>query len=253
MPDHKKWSRLTDIQRKGEPSLRYRGKAVLLLLLWTLWSVSAGADTPFRFEDEKTASRKALELFHICAFYPEYGPKEEQTLTRWEQEIRIWVGGAPTREDLRVLDAFIAELPEKVPGLPDIRRVRQDTQSNIRIWFVPGYLLPYYIEGYVEGNWGFFHTEHPGGRILSGRIGIGADLTEQEERDHLILEELVGALGLPGDHNLYSDSILYDGWTVTSDLSEVDWRMLNMLYHPAVSPGMSWPEAQKALHEALGL
>ena len=32
-------------------------------------------------------------------------------------------------------------------------------------------------------------------RIVSARIGIAADTTEQEERDHLILEELVGALG----------------------------------------------------------
>lgn len=233
--------------------MRNRGKAVLLFLLLMLWAAFAQADAPFRFPDEKTASRKALELFHLCAFYPEYGPKEEQRLTRWETEIRIWAGGAPTREDLRVLDAFIGELTEKVPGLPGIRRVRQDTQSNMRIWFVPGYLLPFYIEGYVEGNWGFFHTEHPGDRIVSGRIGVAADLTEQEERTHLILEELVGALGLPGDHTLYTDSILYDRWTVTHALSEVDWRMLNMLYHPAVSPGMSWPEAQKALHDALGL
>ena len=233
--------------------LRNREKVFFLFLLLTFWTACARADTPFRFADEKTASRKALELFHLCAFYPEYGPEEEQTLTRWETEIRIWTGGAPTREDLQVLDAFIAELGEKVPGLPGIRRVRQDTQSNIRGWFVPGYLLPHYIEGYVEGNWGFFHTLHPSGRIVSGRIGIAADLTEQEDRNHLILEELVGALGLPGDHTLYTDSILYNGWTVTSSLSEVDWRMLNMLYHPAVHPGMTWPEAQRELHDALGL
>ncbi|MBR2823327.1 MAG: DUF2927 domain-containing protein [Clostridia bacterium] len=225
----------------------------LLFSLFLFFSFTAHADTPFRFSDEKTASRKALELFHLCAFFPEYGPPEEQTLIRWEEEIRIWAGGSPTREDLRVLDGFIAELSEKVPDLPAIRRVRQDTQSNVRFWFVPGYMLPLYIEGYVDGNWGFFHTLHPAGRILSARIGIATDLTEQEDRNHLILEELVGALGLPGDHTLYTDSILYDGWTTTFSLSEVDWRMLNMLYHPSLRPGMTWPEAQQALHSALGL
>ncbi len=232
--------------------MRRRGKAVIVLLLLLL-SSSALADTPFRYTDEKTASRKALELFHLCAFFPEYGPVKEQPLTRWENEIRIWAGGSPTREDLQVLDDFIAQLQERVPGLPDIRRVRQDTQSDIRIWFVPGYMLPHYVKDYVDGNWGFFHTEHPDGRIVSARIGIAADLTEQEDRDHLILEELVGALGLPGDHTLYTDSILYDGWTLSPALGDVDWRMLNMLYDSAVRPGMSWPEAQKALHGALGL
>ena len=51
----------------------------------------------------------------------------------------------------------------------------------------------------------------------------------------------------------YRDSILYDGWTTVQTLSDVDWRMLNMLYHPAVHPGMTWPAAQGALHDALGL
>ena len=60
-------------------------------------------------------------------------------------------------------------------------------------------------------------------------------------------EELVGALGLPGDHMMYSDSILYDPWTTVQDLSDVDWRMLNLLYSPALSPGMTEEEARDAL------
>ena len=225
---------------------------LMVLLLVLICSVSP-ADTVFSFSDEKTATRKALELFRLCAFYPEYGSGKEEPLSRWEEEIRIWAGGGPSREDLRNLDVFLTELSEKVPGLPSVRRVRQDTDANIRLWFVPEYMLRYYLEEYVEGNKGFFHYKQTKNRITSARIGIASDTTEQEERNHLILEELVGALGLPGDHTLYSDSILYDRWTLTPSLSEVDWRMLNFLYSPAVSPGMSWAEAQQALHQVLGL
>ena len=227
--------------------------AGLLALLLVLTGSAASADTIFSFSDEKVASRKALEVFRLCAFYPEYGSGEEEPLSRWEEEIRIWAGGAPSREDLQGLDAFLAELPERVPGLPPVRRVRQDTGAAIRLWFVPEYMLPYYLEEYVDGNKGFFQYKRTNNRITSARIGIAADSTEQEERNHLILEELVGALGLPGDHTVYADSILYDGWTVTQSLSEVDWRMLNFLYSSAVSPGMSWSQAQQALHQALGL
>ena len=227
--------------------------AGLLALLLVLTGSAASADTIFSFSDEKVASRKALEVFRLCAFYPEYGSGEEEPLSRWEEEIRIWAGGAPSREDLQGLDAFLAELPERVPGLPPIRRVRQDTGAAIRLWFVPEYMLPYYLEEYVDGNKGFFQYKRTNNRIISARIGIAADSTEQEERNHLILEELVGTLGLPGDHTVYADSILYDGWTVTQSLSEVDWRMLNFLYSSAVSPGMSWSQAQQALHQALGL
>ncbi len=230
-----------------------RFRALPAFLLALMICLSAQADTFDRFTDGRIASRKALELFRICAFHPEYGPEEEQPLCRWEEEIRIWAGGSPTREDLQALDAFLAELSLRVPSLPEIRRVRQDTDANIRLWFVPGYMLQYYLEDYEDGNWGFFHFDRPNSRIVSARIGIASDLTEQPQRNHLILEELVGALGLPGDHDLYTDSILYDGWTETQSLSEVDWLMLNMLYSPAVSPGMTWPEAQTALHQALGL
>ena len=229
-------------------------KVLFIFLLSTvLLFLSAAGEPVLRPLDEKAASRKALELFRQCAFHSEYGPVKEQSLTRWEDEIRIWAGGSPTREDLQTLDAFLADLSGSVSGLPAIRRVRQDQDANIRVWFIPGYMLKHYIEGYVEGNWGFFHYEHPQGKIVSARIGIASDLTEQAERNHLILEELVGALGLPGDHVLYADSILYDGPSETQTLSDADWRMLNMLYSPDVSAGMSWPEAQQALHRALGL
>lgn len=223
------------------------------LALLVLFSSPVSAERVFRPPNEEAAERLALSLLEQCAFHPEYGPEGEQPLTRWEGEIRVWVGGKTTVEDLRTLDAFLAELSLRVNGLPPLRRVRQDQNANIRIWFVPGYLLKHYIEGYVEGNWGFFHVDHPRNVSISARIGIAEDLTEQEDRNHLILEELVGALGLPGDHEIYTDSILYQGWTTTQQLSDVDWRMLNMLYSPALSPGMTWAEAEQALRLALGL
>ena len=50
----------------------------------------------------------------------------------------------------------------------------------------------------------------------------------------------------------FPDSILYDGWTVTGALSEEDWTALNLLYSPALSPGMTRAEAEKALREERG-
>ena len=208
---------------------------------------------PFRPSSGKDADRQALSLFCECAFHPEYGPEEECRLHRWQGEITVWAGGNPTQEDLAQLDAFLMELGERVTGLPAIRRVRQDRDAAIRVWYIPQHMMKYYLEGYVEGNWGFFQQGMKGDELISARIGIASDCTEQEERNHLIREELVGALGLPGDHEKYTDSILYQGWTVTQELSDVDWRMLNMLYHPALSPGMTESQARKSLKAILGL
>ena len=232
--------------RRSFPDFRL----ILLLLCLPLLFSSAPAEE-FRPRSETDADRKALACFCLCAFHPEY-EEEEIGLIRWEQEITVWAGGSPTREDLQTLDAFLAELQVRVPALPPIRRIRQDTAA-IRIWYVPQYMMRHYLDGYVEGNWGFFRMQYPDSRIVSARIGIASDCTEQEERNHLLLEELTGALGLPGDHLLYRDSILYDPWTLVQSLSEVDWRMLNMLYSPSLSPGMPEGQARAILKAELGL
>lgn len=202
--------------------------------------------------DGSALNSRAMMIFRQCAFHPEYGPAEEQPLVRWEGEIRVWAGGSATREDLSVLDAFLDELGQRVPGLPPVRRVKRDLDANVRIWFIPEYMMKFYIEGYVDGNWGFFHYESPGNVIVSARIGIAEDVTDQEERNHLILEELTGALGLPGDHMFFASSILYEGWTVTQSLSAEDWGALNILYSPVLSPGMTRAEAENALREERG-
>ncbi len=225
--------------------LTIRAFLVWMLLFFFLFS-SASAEA-FRPSSEEDAARRATALFLQCAFYPEYAEADKGYLTRWDQEITIWTGGNPTREDLKTLDAFLAELTDRVSGLPGIRRVRQDTDAAIRIWFIPQYMMKYYLEEYVEDNWGFFQYKTRDRRIISARIGIADDSTEQEDRNHLILEELVGALGLPGDHERYTDSILYEGRSSVQSLSEVDWRMLNLLYSPLLAPGFTEEQTKAAL------
>ncbi|MBQ9252585.1 MAG: DUF2927 domain-containing protein [Clostridia bacterium] len=222
----------------------------LLLSLWLLFPLSSPAlAKTWRPSSEADASQEALSIFSYCAFHPEYGDEDNFRLTRWAQEITLWLGGAPTPEDRAVVDEFIQQLQQNVPHLPPIHRVKIDTQANIRLWFIPLYSMGYYLTDYVEDNWGFFTYEHPQWRIVSARVGIASDITTQEERNHLILEELVGALGLPGDHEVYEDSILYQAPTTTQALSDLDWRMLNLLYDPRVFPGMTEGQAREALRE----
>ncbi len=218
-----------------------------LLFFLSVFSPAAAASA-FRPADEEDAFRQSLSLFCQCAFHPEYGsPASGGRLNRWEREITIWAGGSPTREDLTALDDFLSELEEKVPSLPPLRRVREDSRAVLRIWFIPRYLMQAYLEGYTGENWGFFRYETASFAIVSARVGIASDVTDQEERVHLLKEELVGALGLPGDHTVYPDSILYDKWTTVPSLSDVDWRMLNLLYDPALRPGVTEAQARETL------
>lgn len=222
-----------------------RRAAALVLLLALLFAPSARGEA-FRPSGEADARRKAVSLLLRCALRPEYGP-DLQPLTRWGREVTVWAGGSPTREDLAVLDGFLRDLNLRVSSFPGARRVRRDSEASVRVWFVPEYMMKYYFSDYQEGNWGFFTFQTERSVIVSARVGIASDVTDQPQRNHLILEELVGALGLPGDHLVYSDSILYDRWTETQALSQVDWLMLDLLYSPALSPGMTEDQVRAAL------
>ena len=102
-------------------------------------------------------------------------------------------------------------------------------------------------------NWGFASYRTAGNVITGAVIAIAVDKCDQRARNHLMREELVGGLGLTNDHDLYSDSIVYQPWTTVQTLSEVDWIMLNFLYSPWVSPGDSWSAVERALRGRYGL
>lgn len=106
------------------------------------------------------------------------------------------------------------------------------------------------VPDYDSGNWGFFYYEYAAYRIHTAIIGIATDVTTQRDRNHLVQEELVGALGLTNDHWDDKTSILYQGWTTTPSPSSLDWQMLNFLYSPLTHPGDQWETVERALRNA---
>ena len=91
---------------------------------------------------------------------------------------------------------------------------------------------------------GFFYSNYC---LYDAEIGIANDVTTQEDRNHIVMEEIVGGIGLGNDHYVYSDSIIYQPWSNAQQLSEVDWLMLNMVYSPVVKPGMSYEQVRGLL------
>ena len=225
----------------------------LLLTLALLLPCSALAAERFSYADAADARRKALEVFHICGFSSEYGNGGRNYLIRWEEPIRVCAVGSPSRTDLRQLDSFLTELSLRVPMLPPITRVDRESEAAIVLHYCRLREMPDLIPGYVSGNWGYFSIDYTGFAIRSGIICIAVDKCSQSARNHLMREELVGALGLCNDHDLYRDSILYQPWTTVQTLSEVDWIMLNMLYSPLVSPGDRWETVRDAIQRQYGL
>ncbi len=226
-------------------------RIVCCMLVSFLLMSSALAAQNFSPVDALDARRQALDCLKISAFSAEYRDSTGGRLTRWESSIRLYVGGKPTRADLAELDDFLLELALRVPLLPNITRTNREAEADITIYYVPLSSMGSYAQNYVEGNWGFFTFYHDGAyQRYKGQIVIASDVTNQRQRNHLMKEELVGVLALGNDHELYADSIVYQPWTEVQDLSEVDWLMLNMIYSPYVSCGMTYDQARSALYSA---
>ncbi len=191
--------------------------------------------------------KEMQEAFVIAAFTSEYGPSVGK-LRRWAKPIKIAVEGPATAEDLRTLDHFIALLNLRVNGLPKVSLAKGKEKANLTITYAPLDELPRIEKGYVPGNWGLFLYWWDGGyRINKARVLLATDVTTQEARNHLLLEEIVGLLGLANDIDSHPDSIIYQPWTTVQHLSELDWELLDLLYDSRLKPGMSLKQANKAL------
>lgn len=213
----------------------------LALSLLVMFSVLPG----MAVTEEETHLR---EVFLKTVFSIEYGDDTGAAMHRWEQPIIIWAGEEIMPGDEQALFAFADELDARVANLPPIYWTRNREDANVTVAFAPLDRLHEFAESYVEGNWGFVSFWWNDAQEMDyAQIAIASDVTSQEERNHLIMEELVGALGLTNDIETDPDSIIHREWTVIQELSGMDWELLNLLYDARLTSGMTWEEASAAL------
>ena len=81
--------------------------------------------------------------------------------------------------------------------------------------------------------------------IHSARIGYRTD-TDQSIRNSVLVEEIINTLGI-SDTVLREDSITYQYSDFNTSLSDVDWILLNLLYHPEIRCGMDADACAKVL------
>lgn len=217
-----------------------RVAACLALLLLCACPAARGEETP-----REPLEERALACFFESAFGAEYGGVPR--LTRWQGELIVCARGAYTPEDIHQLDAVLASL-SALPGLPPMRRTEDASAANVIYTFAPLRELGEHVEGYVEG-WGFATWWFERCVITRARAAVACDVTTQAERDHIILEELVNALGLGRDLDNAPDSVISQSRHGARTLGALDEAMLRLLYDPRLSPGMTADEARAALSE----
>lgn len=192
-------------------------------------------------------SAQAIEGFYAAAFHSEYGDTNRDKMIRWEIPLKLFVKGESTPEDMLTLHAFLENLKANVSGLPDISFTDTESEASVVISFVPYEDMSESLVNYVDNNWGFMNCFSDDTTIRYGLIAIAADVTKQTDRNHLIREEFVNMLGLTADLDFGPDSIIYQPYTTTQALADMDYEMLNLLYSSHLTYGMSLAQAKAVL------
>ncbi len=181
-----------------------------------------------------------VNYFSQIAFGEEFGGGED-VIQKWRQNLRIQYFGAPTAIDLIQLDIVINELNELIGHSIKLEIVNEN--PNVTIYFIPASKFRKYEKNYVANNLGFFWEEVDSEGIYAVNILISTTGVTQSERSHLLREELTQSLGLMRDSYDYPQSIFYQGWTATSEFTDLDRNLISILYREDITHGMTRDEA----------
>lgn len=206
---------------------------------------SPAAQASLAYFTQRDAFELAFSYFSEIALKAEFNDNNDNLVHKWEDPIRVEVHGTPSAEDLATLNRIISEL-NSLNIIPPISIV--NTGGNYLVYFVPLEEMGNVISGYVEDNWGFVSIYWDGSqKITDAEAAIAVDVMNQEERNHIILEEFIQGLGMLNDSYDYADSIFQQDWNVVQDLMPIDWAVIRILYHPSLNSGMNKDRAYQVL------
>ncbi|MCH7940337.1 MAG: DUF2927 domain-containing protein [Candidatus Marinimicrobia bacterium] len=184
-------------------------------------------------------TQEEIDYFLEIALGTEYGTSEA-TIKKWTDNIKITVQGTPTEVDSQTLNQVVDELNDIIDEI-ELAVVSQN--PNIEIHFLPESEFRLIEPNYVPLNYGFFWVNWSiSGSIYHARILISTDHVTQQERSHLIREELTQSLGLMKDSYRYPDSIFYQGWTDVTRYLPIDSTVIEILYRSEIRPNMTGEE-----------
>ena len=191
-------------------------------------------------------TQEDLEYFTEVALGAEFGD-EVPVIKKWTKNIRIKINGEPTKTDLQIVNQIVDDLNLLISGIK-VKLV--DKNPNVKITFSAESNFAQIDSNYVPTNYGFFwalwHDDNY--VIYDASILISSAEITQNERSHLIREELTQSLGLMNDSDKYEDSIFYQEWTDVTEYSEIDKSVIKLLYNKKIKAGMAKADVLKILN-----
>lgn len=194
-------------------------------------------------------SEYGFDAYDVVSYYLEIGMSSEYSngtpinyVRKWMVPIKAYIGGCPRECDLELIQRLFDALND-VYGFPGIDFCDSLEEANMEINFLdPEDYFPASFKAVgadiTDGYSTIWFTD---GRLTDAEIGIRTDLTDTN-KNHVILEEIVQALGLQNDSYSYPDSLYYQGYNEPQWPTDLDWLLVRFLYRPEMRPLMSEAE-----------
>ena len=212
--------------------------------------VPTDTPTPTPWEEEYIdISEYGFDAYDVVSYYLEIGMSSEYSngnpinyVRKWTAPILVYVGGNPREQDLELIQRLFDAL-NGVYGFPGIELCDDVEIAGMEVYFLdPAEYFPASFRAVgTEISDGYSTIWFDNGVITRAEIGIRTDLTDRN-KTHVILEEIVQALGLQNDSYSYPDSLYYQGFNEPQWPTDMDWLLVRFLYRPEMKPLMKEEE-----------
>lgn len=184
----------------------------------------------------------------LVAYFLEVALNFPQTdtsrIVKWTQDIHIAVHGKASTYDLKNLRQLIAELNFL---LPTINVCLKEPNPNVHLYFTTPKDFqkaePYFKDAdnpILNGVTFVYPNDNY--QISKANILISSHVKDTEKRIHTIREELTQSLGLLTDSWQYPNSIFYEGQSYTTQFSDMDAKLIQLLYRSDIHAGINSKE-----------
>jgi len=180
-----------------------------------------------------------------------YGSGNQHALQKWKEPIYYTIYGNAGAEDLLLVADFAAQL-NQIEGFPGMYAAENSEQENFTINLLSSKDMMKSAGHVVEGEdahgialWDYYTDKN---ELYNVRIWVSTDI-DQKVRNSVLLEEIVNSIGMGNDTELREDSIIYQEYSETQKLSEMDWVLLKLLYDKRMICGMTETDCRDLISE----
>jgi hypothetical protein len=183
--------------------------------------------------------------------YPTWG-RQAGVVKKFAKTVRVYIDDRSTTRRGGEVAAFVRTLPRLIDGLK-IGVVADPTAANYRIFVLDRRDYASVVSREVYGR---SASTYAPGKCVVRVVSAGAGISRSDaaivanEGDFLfhrcLVEEVLQGLGPLNDDATLSESVFNDRSRHAS-FTSFDRHILNMLYHPAIRPGMNMDQVREVL------